>query len=84
VSALIGWPVNLVFFGVVVLTVMRCGLLSMAMAIFVVGFLALFALGTDLSVWYAGEILFTAAVILVPALFAFRTSLAGRTLIRED
>ncbi len=84
VSALIGWPVNLVFFGVVVLTVMRCGLLSMAMAIFVVGFLALFALGTDLSVWYVSEILFTAAVILVPALFAFRTSLAGRALIRED
>jgi serine/threonine-protein kinase len=83
-SQLIGWPVNIVFFGVMVLTLMRCGLLTMAIALLVSTFLGSFPLGTDFSVWYVAAIVFTIAVVLAPAVFGFRTALAGQPLFVED
>ncbi|MBZ5609370.1 MAG: protein kinase [Acidobacteriia bacterium] len=84
VTMLIGWPVNLLFFGVMVFTVMRCGLLSMVMSVFITIFLSAFALGTDFSVWYVGEIVFAMLVVLLPAAFACRTALAGQPLFTGD
>ncbi|HYL37705.1 MAG TPA: protein kinase [Bryobacteraceae bacterium] len=80
----IGWPVNIAFFGIMVLVLVRFGLLALVVAMFVSLFVDSFPLGTDLSVWYAGEIVFTIVVVLVPALFALRTALAGQRLLVED
>jgi hypothetical protein len=83
-SPLIAWPVNIVFFGVMVLTLMRFGLLSMVIALFTSIFIGSFPLGTDFSVWYVGEILFTISVVLALGIFGFRTALAGRSLFVEE
>jgi serine/threonine-protein kinase len=83
-SPLIAWPVNIIFFGVMVLTLMRFGLLSMVIALFTTIFIGSFPLGTDFSVWYVGEILFTISVILALGIFGFRTALAGRSLFVEE
>jgi serine/threonine-protein kinase len=82
-SPLIGWPVNLVFFGVMVLILMRCGLLSLVVAMFISIFVGSFPLGTDFSVWYVAAIWFTIAVVLAPALLAFRVALADQPLFVE-
>jgi len=81
---LIGWPVNILFFGLMVGTLMRCGLLAMVLALFITTFSGFFPLSTDLSVWYAGEIVFTAVVVLAIALFGLRTALAGQPLISAE
>ena len=83
-NPLIGWPVNILFFGLMVLTLMRCGLLAMVLALFVTTFVGFLPLMTDLSVWYAGEIVFTALVVLAIALFGLRTALAGQPLLSPD
>ena len=83
-SALIGWPVNLVFFGVMVLTLMRCGLLTMVVALFTSVFIGSSPMGTDFSVWYVAQIAFTIFVVLATAVFGFRTALAGRPLFVEE
>jgi serine/threonine-protein kinase len=83
-NALIGWPVNLVFFGVMVLTLMRCGLLTMVVALFTSVFIGSSPMGTDFSVWYVTQIAFTIFVVLAPAVFGFRTALAGRPLFVEE
>jgi hypothetical protein len=41
-------------------------------------------MGTDFTVWYAGEIVFTILIVLAPAVFAFRTALAGQRLFVEE
>ncbi len=83
-SPLVAWPVNIVFFGVMVFTLMRFGLLSMVVAMYISIFIGSFPLGTDFSVWYVGEILFTIAVVLVLGIFGFRTALAERPLFVEE
>ena len=82
-NRLIGWPVNILFFAVMMMTVMRCGLLSMVLALLTTTFVGYFPLGADLSVWYASEIIFTALVVLAMALYGFRTSLGGQSLLTE-
>jgi len=83
-SRLIGWPVNILFFALMVMTLMRCGLLAMVLSLFVTTFAGFFPLITDLSVWYASEIVFTALVVLAIAVFGFRTALAGQPLFAEE
>jgi hypothetical protein len=83
-NALIGWPVNILFFGLMVFTLMRFGLLAVATALFVAVFLNQFPLSTDLSVWYAGDTIFVALTILAIAVFGFRTTLAGQPLFKMD
>jgi len=78
---LVGWPVNILFFGVMVLTLMRCGLLTMVVALFTTMFTGAFLLETDFSAWYASQIVFTILVVLALAAFGFRTALAGRPLL---
>ena len=83
-NPVIGWPINILFFGLMVMTLMRCGLLAMVMSLFITTFAGFFPLSTDLSVWYASEIVFTIAVVLAIALFGLRTALAGQPLFSPD
>jgi len=83
-NALIGWPVNILFFGLMVFTLMRFGLLAVAAALFVAVFLNQFPVNTDLSVWYAGDAAFTILFTVALAVFGFRTTLAGQPLFKMD
>jgi serine/threonine-protein kinase len=84
INPFIGWPVNIAFFGVAVFILMRFGLLSMAVALFISIFTGQFPLTSDWSVWYSGEMAFTAIVVLAFALFGFRTAQAGQSLFKEE
>ncbi len=83
-NALIGWAVNILFFDLMVVTLMRCGLLTMVVALFITTFAGFFPLSTDLSVWYAGEIVFTIVVIVGIALYGFRTALGDQPLFATE
>jgi predicted Ser/Thr protein kinase len=83
-NPLIGWPVNILFFGLMVFTLMRFGLLAVAAALFVAVFLNQFPLNTDWSVWYAGDSAFTIVFMAALAIFGFRTALAGQPLFSGD
>ena len=80
----IGWTVNLLFFGMMVFTVMRFGLLALAVAMFVTLFLNQFPMNTDFSVWYAGDVAFTLLVVATVAIYGFRTALAGQPLFKSE
>jgi serine/threonine protein kinase len=80
----IGWPINIVFFTLMVFLLMQFGLLAVAVALFVAIFVNQFPVNTDLSVWYAGESAFTVLFTVALALFGFRTALAGQPLFKTD
>jgi predicted Ser/Thr protein kinase len=80
----IGWPINILFFGLMVFTLMRLGLLAVAAALFVAIFLGQFPLNTDWSVWYAGDATFTIIFTAALAIFGFRTALAGQPLFKGE
>jgi predicted Ser/Thr protein kinase len=80
----IGWPINILFFGLMVFTLMRFGLLAVAAALFVAIFLNQFPLNTDWSVWYAGDVAFTVILIVALAVYGFRTALAGQPLFSGE
>jgi serine/threonine-protein kinase len=79
----IAWPVNLLFFAVMVLTLMRFGLLAEVVAIFTTIAAGSYALSLNFSVW-SGEIAFAFFLLLAPALYGFRTALAGQTLFTDE
>jgi serine/threonine-protein kinase len=60
----------------------RFGLLAIAVAQFVFFMVQFYPWTTDPSDWYAGVTLFAASVIAALAVYGFRTSLAGRPLLR--
>ncbi|HEV8039240.1 MAG TPA: serine/threonine-protein kinase [Bryobacteraceae bacterium] len=80
----IAWPVNVVFFSLMVFTLMQFGLLALAAAILVAVFVSQFPLNTDLSVWYAGDAAFTILFTVALALFGFRSALAGQPLFKRE
>jgi serine/threonine protein kinase len=84
INPFIGWPVNIVFFSVAVFTLMRFGLLSMTVSLFISLFISQFPLTSDWSVWYSGEMAFTVIAVLAFALFGFRTAQAGQSLFKEE
>jgi len=84
VNPYIAWPVNIVFFALMVFTLMRFGLLTLVVALFVSIFQSSFPLTTDFSVWYSGSVAFSFAVVIALAVFGFRTALAGQPLFRDD
>ena len=83
-NQLIGWSVNIVFFGLMVAVLMRFGLLALVAGMLFSIFVGSFPLGTDFTVWYASEIVFTLLLVLLPAIGAFRVALAGQPLFAED
>ncbi len=80
----IGWSMNILFFGLMVFTLMQFGLLAVAAALFVAVFVNQFPLNTDLSVWYAGDTAFTLLFTAAVAVWGFRTALAGQPLLKAD
>ena len=80
----IGWSVNIVFFGLMVITLMQLGLVALTAAMFVAIFLSQFPVTTDFSVWYSGQVAFTFIVLLALAAYGFRIALAGQRLIRDE
>jgi serine/threonine-protein kinase len=60
----------------------RFGLLAIAVAQFVFFMVEFYPWTTDPSAWYAGVTLFAASVITALAVYGFRVSLAGRSLLR--
>ena len=83
-NPLIGWPVNLVFFGVMVFALMRFGLVTLIVSLVTIALIFSFPLTTDVSVWFAGNMLLTVAAILAVAFFGFRTAVAGQALFKES
>ncbi|HEV2688614.1 MAG TPA: hypothetical protein VGV35_08675, partial [Bryobacteraceae bacterium] len=84
VNPFIGWPVSIVFFGLLVFTLMRFGLLALCLAIFVSILTGEFPIGTDFSVWYSGAMAFTFLAVLTLAIYGFRTALAGQPLFKQE
>ncbi len=84
VNPYIGWMVNILFFALMVGTLMRFGLLAVAVALFTAVFLNQFPLNTDLSVWYSSDVAFTVLVTVAIAVFGFRTALAGQPLFKTQ
>jgi serine/threonine protein kinase len=80
----IAWPVNIVFFALIVFTLMRFGLLTLVVAMFISIFQSSFPLTIDFSVWYSGSVAVSFGVIAVLAVFGYRTALAGQPLFRDD
>jgi hypothetical protein len=80
----IGWGVNFLFFGLMVFTLMRFGLLALAVEMFVAVFLNQFPLNLDLSVWYSGHVFFTLLFTMGLIVFGFRTALAGQPLFKRE
>jgi serine/threonine-protein kinase len=60
----------------------RFGLLAIAVAQFIFFMVQFYPYTTDPSAWYAGVTLFAAGVIAALAVYGFRVSLAGRSLLR--
>jgi hypothetical protein len=60
----------------------RFGLLAIAVAQFVFFMVEFYPWTTDPSAWYAGVTLFAASVIIALAVYGFRVSLAGKSLLR--
>jgi len=80
----ISWPVNIVFFGLIVMTLMRLGLFAVTIAMFVTLFIKDFPVTTDFSVWYSSEVAVVFIVVIGLALYGFRVALAGQPLFRDE
>jgi serine/threonine-protein kinase len=81
---LIEWPLNILFFGVMVFALMRFGLLVLSVAMFVVLLFVSFPIGAAVSVWYFGTGAFVLMVILAMSLYGVRMALAGQPLFKDE
>ncbi len=81
---LVGFAVNLVVYAMWAVFVLRWGLLSLIVGFFVAYVLGSSPIAWHPSAWYFSNIVLTLALILVLAVWGFRTSIAGRTLWRQD
>jgi serine/threonine-protein kinase len=84
---LTAWPViplRAVEYMLMVAVLMNFGLVSIAVANLVIGFLLSFPITGDWSVWYAGASLYPLLLIAALAAFAFHSALAGKHFFRED
>jgi len=80
-SFLIGFGLGLTIFWV---TFLRLGFLPLVVAFTCNDLMSTLPLTTDLSAWYATPTLLCALIIVGIAAFGFRTSLAGRPLLRDQ
>ena len=65
----------------VVFCLHRYGLLAVVAAVFVLHLNIFYPVTSDFTAWYAGDFLPALVVVLAVAVYGFRTSLAGRTLL---
>ena len=69
---------------ILVLLFFRFGLLSAIAGWFVFNLLLLLPITSDLSAWYAGSTYLALTTTAGLGLYGFRTTLAGRPLLREE
>jgi hypothetical protein len=67
-----------------VVILFRFGLVAYIAAMYVTNILVLLPLTLDLSAWYIGSSFFVLAVVAALAAWAFRTTLAGRSVFLRD
>jgi len=79
-SPLLGWTFSALGWGVLLLALVRFGLLATASGIFAYWMLGAFPMTMQLSAWYSGIGLSGVAMVLILAMYAFHTSLAGQPL----
>jgi serine/threonine-protein kinase len=72
-------PLDMALNGVVAFVQVRFGLLAAIVAIYVVNYLLVFPLQTDLWSWTAAPTLWALGLVVVLALYGYRTALAGRS-----
>jgi hypothetical protein len=65
--------------GVVALVLVRYGLLAAIVAIYVVNYLLVFPLQTDLSSWTAAPTVWALGLVVALAVYGYRTALGGRS-----
>ena len=80
-SPLLGGIFSALRWGVCLLVLVRFGFLATATGIFASWMLGAFPITTQLSAWYSGIGFSGAALVLIMAIYAFHTSLAGRPLL---
>jgi hypothetical protein len=74
-------PAYLIVFGVVVYMLLRCGVLSLVVTIFIVDLVPELAFTTNFSAWYGtGSLVIVLVVVAISAL-AFRNALGGQRLL---
>jgi len=80
----IGMPITAIFFLLVPLVLLRFGLLALIALELAWSFLSSSALTLDASRWYFGHSLVVLLVVAALAAWAFRTTLAGRPLLKDE
>jgi serine/threonine protein kinase len=75
-------PIRMLQYSMTIFVMLRFGLLSFVVGQCMVNILLLFPITADFSAWYAGSTIFTIAVIVALAGYAFHTALAGRPLFQ--
>jgi hypothetical protein len=74
---LVDVPAMIIVYSVVVVMILRCGLLSLVVAIFVTDLVAELVFTTNFSAWYGTGSLLLILLVSGLAIFAFRKSLGG-------
>ncbi len=67
-------------YGILVALLLRYGFLAAMVCIFVTDLVAAYAFTTDFTMWYGASSLWTIVALIAIAVFAFRTSTAGKPL----
>jgi hypothetical protein len=75
---------SLAFAGLVVYALMRFGLVTTSVLLFVWSVLGRFPLTTNLTAWYAPTAVLAMLSVVAIAVYGFRTTLAGRPLWRDE
>ena len=70
--------------GMQVWMLLRLGVLPVAVGVFAIGMLRTSPLTSNLSAWYARDGMIAIAIVLALAIYGFRTTLAGRSLWRDE
>jgi len=74
-------PANLIVYGVIVYMLLRCGLLSLVVTIFITDLLPELAFTTNFSAWYGAGSLVVVLLVAAIAAVAFRNALGGQRLL---
>ncbi len=77
-------PAQILVYGVAAFAIVRFGLVTLAVAVFVADGLGNIPLTSDFSRWYATTTLLVPAIILALTIWAFYAALGGQKLIKSD
>jgi len=77
-------PFEILIYAIAAVVVVRLGLVALAAGIFTADLLGNLPHSTDFSAWYATTPLLALVVVVAMAIWGFRTSLAGRPLLKQE